>query len=44
MPLGLVEGVEYEETTLTLGPGDSLVMFTDGLAEALEPGGRRHLP
>lgn len=32
--LGIVEAAGYGSTRLELGPGDSLVMFTDGLTEA----------
>ncbi|PYV11599.1 MAG: serine/threonine protein phosphatase [Acidobacteria bacterium] len=34
VPLGLLGPAEYQETTATLKPGDLLVMYTDGLAEA----------
>jgi serine phosphatase RsbU (regulator of sigma subunit) len=33
MALGISAEAEYEEATLTLGPGDRLVLFTDGLVE-----------
>ncbi|MBK5259127.1 MAG: SpoIIE family protein phosphatase, partial [Thermoanaerobaculia bacterium] len=32
--LGVVTGAEYVNRTLTLEPGDSLVLFTDGVSEA----------
>ena len=31
--VGLLEGMEYEEATVQLEPGDLLVMYTDGLTE-----------
>jgi serine phosphatase RsbU (regulator of sigma subunit)/anti-sigma regulatory factor (Ser/Thr protein kinase) len=39
MPLGLLAGMRYEERTATLGPGDVLLLHSDGLAEAHSPGG-----
>lgn len=38
-PLGLSFGVVYEELTVELGKGDCLYLFTDGLLEAMRPGG-----
>jgi sigma-B regulation protein RsbU (phosphoserine phosphatase) len=32
--LGAIEGVTYTDATLTLNPGDRLVLFTDGVSEA----------
>lgn len=34
LPLGLVAGGTYNETTLHLNPGDQLCIYTDGLLEA----------
>jgi serine phosphatase RsbU (regulator of sigma subunit)/anti-sigma regulatory factor (Ser/Thr protein kinase) len=34
MPLGLLPGTEYEEREIVLGPGDRLLLHSDGLAEA----------
>jgi serine phosphatase RsbU (regulator of sigma subunit) len=36
MPLGLVAGSDYEEHSIHLGPGDAVMIFTDGLIEALD--------
>ncbi|MEO7717722.1 MAG: GAF domain-containing SpoIIE family protein phosphatase [Capsulimonas sp.] len=33
-PLGIIAGGEYEMTTIHLGPGDTLMMATDGLTES----------
>ncbi len=33
-PLGLFPNVTYEETTLTLAPGDLVVFFSDGIVDA----------
>ncbi len=37
MPLGLLPDMEYDEHTATLEPGDSLLLHSDGLAEAHSP-------
>ena len=34
MPLGLMEGMTYEQRSASLAPGQSLVLHSDGLAEA----------
>jgi serine phosphatase RsbU (regulator of sigma subunit)/anti-sigma regulatory factor (Ser/Thr protein kinase) len=38
MPLGLMPGMRYEEREFTLGPGDTMLLHSDGLAEAHGPG------
>jgi sigma-B regulation protein RsbU (phosphoserine phosphatase) len=35
-PLGLLDDLEYEQTTLTLMPGDVLAFYTDGITEAMD--------
>jgi sigma-B regulation protein RsbU (phosphoserine phosphatase) len=37
--LGLIEGGDYPVSTVTLGAGDALVMYTDGVSEAQDPAG-----
>jgi sigma-B regulation protein RsbU (phosphoserine phosphatase) len=37
VPLGLLDNVEHQETTVTLVPGDVLAFFSDGLLEASNP-------
>jgi sigma-B regulation protein RsbU (phosphoserine phosphatase) len=37
-PAGLFEGLPYEEGTLMLDPGDQVVVFSDGVSEALNVG------
>jgi len=37
MPLGLMAGMEYEEKTAVLEPGDSILLHSDGIAEAHAP-------
>jgi serine phosphatase RsbU (regulator of sigma subunit) len=32
--LGMMQGVDYEEKNVTLAPGDTLVLFTDGVFES----------
>jgi serine phosphatase RsbU (regulator of sigma subunit)/anti-sigma regulatory factor (Ser/Thr protein kinase) len=34
MPLGLMPGMRYEEKETSLAPGDSVLLYTDGLVEA----------
>lgn len=40
LPIGLVPDAAYERVELTLGPGDRLVLMSDGLTEATDPAGR----
>jgi serine phosphatase RsbU (regulator of sigma subunit) len=35
-PLGILEDVEYQETRLELAPGDRVVLYTDGIVEAMD--------
>ncbi len=37
LPLGLFPGRRYDGGSLTLKPGDTLVLYTDGVTEALAP-------
>jgi len=37
MPLGLMAGMAYEEKEATLAPGDSVLLHSDGVAEAHDP-------
>ena len=37
MPLGLMAGMDYEEKTAVLQPGESLLLHSDGIAEAHAP-------
>lgn len=39
MPLGLLPGMKYEEKEATLEPGESLLLYSDGLVEAHNPSG-----
>jgi phosphoserine phosphatase RsbU/P len=35
LPLGVVDGVPFEVTRLTLGAGEQVVIYTDGVSEAM---------
>jgi serine phosphatase RsbU (regulator of sigma subunit) len=35
LPLGVDRGAAYAQSTLTLGPGDCLTLYTDGVTEAM---------
>lgn len=37
MPLGLMPGMDYEEKEVALGPGDTVLFYSDGLVEAHDP-------
>src|ERR671917_656483 len=37
MPLGLMPAMSYEEKEITLKPGDSVLLYSDGLVEAHDP-------
>lgn len=39
LPLGIAEKVRFEETSTRLQPGDLLLLYTDGITEARQPGG-----
>ena len=37
--LGVMPGLEYNQASITLEPGDSLVLYTDGVSEAMNSSG-----
>ena len=39
MPLGLMPGMVYEEREAVIGPGDNVLLYSDGLVEAHDPTG-----
>ncbi len=39
LPLGAMEGFVYDSVTVILDPGDALVVYTDGISEAMSPDG-----
>jgi serine phosphatase RsbU (regulator of sigma subunit)/anti-sigma regulatory factor (Ser/Thr protein kinase) len=38
MPLGLMPGIVYDETEGTIAPGSNVLLYSDGLVEAHDPG------
>lgn len=40
MPVGMLEGSEFEVVQITMEPGDKLVIYSDGLTEAEGPDGK----
>jgi phosphoserine phosphatase RsbU/P len=36
VPVGIMEGVEYEQAVIQLEPGDTLTLYTDGINEAMD--------
>ncbi|MDB5308738.1 MAG: rsbU 1 [Gemmataceae bacterium] len=44
LPLGIMPGFEYEAATLQLDPGDTIVIFTDGVTDAMAPSGEMFGP
>jgi sigma-B regulation protein RsbU (phosphoserine phosphatase) len=38
LPMGITQENEYEQAVVTLDPGDLLVLYTDGITEAMRPG------
>ncbi len=39
IPLGMLDTAEYEEATIELVPGQTLLLYTDGITDARDPGG-----
>lgn len=39
LPLGILPDAAYHETSITLKPGQTLILYTDGIVEAHRPGG-----
>jgi sigma-B regulation protein RsbU (phosphoserine phosphatase) len=42
VPLGLLEGREYEETTFQTKPGDTIVLYSDGIPDQLNDRGEEY--
>jgi len=42
MPLGLLPGLQYEEKESEIGPGDSMLLYSDGIIEAHDPSGEMY--
>lgn len=43
IPLGIIDDVGYEETSIILNPADTVVMYTDGITEAFSPPPNREM-
>jgi len=43
MALGICPGIQYQEDVITLGPGESLTMYTDGVTDARNSRGEDYL-
>lgn len=41
-PLGIDAGISYQQATITLEPGDVVVMYTDGISECPSPSGQQY--
>src|SRR5262249_1395022 len=41
LPLGIIAGTPYTQTAIQLGPGDLLVLYTDGLSESSDAAGQQ---
>ncbi len=41
LPLGIMEDFEYESVTIDIEPGDVVVMYTDGINEAMDADGNQ---
>ncbi|MBW3595677.1 MAG: SpoIIE family protein phosphatase [Planctomycetes bacterium] len=37
LPLGIVEGMDYDEAHFSVQPGETLILYTDGINEAMDP-------
>lgn len=37
LPLGILEDIEYRDTTIELQPGQTVVLYTDGITESMDP-------
>jgi sigma-B regulation protein RsbU (phosphoserine phosphatase) len=42
LPLGMMEGMPYEEQRVVLNPGDVMAMYTDGVTEAMDTAGEQY--
>ena len=42
IPLGIMPEIEYDETHLTLMPGDIIIIYSDGVTEAIGSGDRMY--
>jgi serine phosphatase RsbU (regulator of sigma subunit)/pSer/pThr/pTyr-binding forkhead associated (FHA) protein len=40
LPLGIMDGMDYQQASVRLQPGESMTLYTDGLNEAADPTGK----
>jgi sigma-B regulation protein RsbU (phosphoserine phosphatase) len=40
-PVGLIEGMAYENEVITCGPGDRVFFYSDGITECFNPSGEQ---
>ncbi len=43
-PIGIIPEISWEDVTMTISPGDTLLFYTDGIAEARANGGNADIP
>jgi sigma-B regulation protein RsbU (phosphoserine phosphatase) len=41
LPLGLIPGTTYSQTAVRLEADDMLILYTDGITEAMDPSGKQ---
>jgi serine phosphatase RsbU (regulator of sigma subunit) len=42
LPIGIMEGLTYDQKTIELSHGDMLALYTDGINEAMNPAGKQY--
>jgi serine phosphatase RsbU (regulator of sigma subunit)/pSer/pThr/pTyr-binding forkhead associated (FHA) protein len=42
LPLGIMDDIEYQQNTTTLQPGETLILYTDGIPEAANEQGQQY--
>lgn len=42
LPVGVVDELEYKQTTVSLGPGEMMVVYTDGINESMNGQGQQY--
>jgi serine phosphatase RsbU (regulator of sigma subunit) len=44
VPIGVLDDPDYEQITVKLEPGEEVMMYTDGINEAMDPDGEQYSP
>jgi serine phosphatase RsbU (regulator of sigma subunit) len=44
VPIGVLDDPEYEQFAVKLAPGEQVMMYTDGISEAMDPEGEQYSP